>query len=82
MTPMLYVRKRVLGLTQAEMAEIAKARQGTVSKWENGELEPDRAQLGLVRAEIDRRGIAWDDRWFFEVPPTDAPATEPARAPS
>jgi DNA-binding transcriptional regulator YiaG len=65
---MLHVRKAVLDLNQAEFAKIAGTSQGTVSKWEAGELEPDRDQLALIRAEIRRRGIEWDDRWFFEAP--------------
>lgn len=74
MTPMLHVRKTVLDLNQAELAKIAGTSQGTVSKWETGELEPDRDQLALIRAEIHRRGIDWDDRWFFEAPEHVAPA--------
>lgn len=68
MTPMLHVRKAVLGISQAEMARIALVSQGTVSKWEAGELEPNRDQLGLIRSDIQRRGIEWDDGWFFDVP--------------
>lgn len=83
-TPMLHIRKTVLRLSQAEMAIVAgKVSQGTVSKWEAGELEPDREQLALIRAEVLRRELPWDDGWFFEAPPTaptDVP--EPAKAAS
>ena len=68
MTPMLHVRKQVLGLTQAEFAAVASVSQGTVSKWENGELEPSREELALIRDEARRRGIDWDDCWFFDAP--------------
>lgn len=68
MTPMLHVRKHVLGLSQVDLAVVAKTTQGTISKWESGELEPDRDQLALIREEIQRRDIDWDDRWFFEIP--------------
>lgn len=68
MTPMLHVRKNVLELSQVELSVIAKTTQGTVSKWESGDLQPDRNQLALIRAEIQRREIEWDDRWFFEIP--------------
>lgn len=71
---MLHVRKTVLGLTQAEMSAITGASQGTVSKWEAGELDPGLDHLGLIRAEAQRRAIEWDDRWFFEVP---EPSTQP-----
>lgn len=82
MTPMLHVRKNVLALSQVEFAEVAKATQGTVSKWESGELAPDRDQLALIRKEIRRRRIEWDDRWFFEVPKNAPGATELPKATS
>jgi len=72
MTPMLRVRKNFLGLSQAKLARIAKVSQGTVSKWEAGELEPDRYQLARIRNAIQGRGIEWDDRWFFEAPPNQS----------
>jgi transcriptional regulator with XRE-family HTH domain len=69
MRPMLYVRKHVLGINQAEMAEIAKVSQGTVSKWEADEgPEPSRDALARIRSEIHRRRLDWQDRWFFEAP--------------
>lgn len=68
MGPILNIRKRVLGMSQAELAVIAGVSQGTVSKWETGELAPDRDQLARIRQEIIDRGIDWDDSWFFEVP--------------
>lgn len=71
MNPLLKIRKDVLRITQAEMAALTGARQGTVSRWENGELEPDRDQLQKIRDEADRRNIAWDDGWFFEPTPAE-----------
>jgi transcriptional regulator with XRE-family HTH domain len=68
MNPMLYVRKQVLGLTQGELAEIAQVSQPTVSKWEDGTLKPDLAELGRIRDAAQARGLKWDDRWFFEAP--------------
>lgn len=66
MQPLLFIRKTVFGLTQQEMAEVAGARQATISRWERGELEPDRDQMGRIRDEAARRGIEWKDEWFFE----------------
>lgn len=77
-TPMLYVRKFILDLTQGEFAEIAKTSQGTISKWEAGELEPDRAQLALISEEIQRRRIKWNDTWFLRLPPDAARVIERA----
>lgn len=56
----------MFGISQAELAGIAKTSQGTVSKWEAGELEPDREQLSLIRDAAIERGLEWSDAWFFE----------------
>jgi DNA-binding transcriptional regulator YiaG len=74
MSPILQVRKRVFGISQAELAAIANTSQGTVSKWEAGELEPDREQLALIRSAAIDRGLEWSDAWFFEPAPTEARA--------
>ena len=68
MNPMLHIRKHVFGVPQTEMAEIAAVSQGTVSKWESGSLAPDRNELERIRSEAARRGLSWDDSWFFEAP--------------
>lgn len=74
MSPILQVRKRVFGISQAELAGIANTSQGTVSKWEAGELEPDREQLALIRSAARERGLEWSDAWFFETGPAKARA--------
>ena len=68
MNPLLHIRKNVFDVTQVEMAAIAEVSQGTVSKWESGALAPDRHELGRIRQEAARRGLTWDDAWFFEAP--------------
>ena len=50
MSPIEYVRKRVLALTQVEFAGIAGVSQGTVSRWEKSELEPSREEMSRIRA--------------------------------
>lgn len=70
MSPIERIRREVFGVTQAVFAGIAGVSQATVSKWENGELEPGRDNMGLIRAEAAKRKIDWDDRWFFEPKPT------------
>lgn len=52
------------------MAKIADTTQATVSRWEKGELEPDRDQLAMIRDEAVKKGRNWSDLWFFEVPET------------
>lgn len=73
MKTVLHIRKSVLGITQGEMAKIASTRQATVSRWETGELLPDIGHMRAIRNEVARRGLAWDDSWFFEIP-ADQPA--------
>lgn len=75
MSMLLHIRTNVLKITQAQMAAISGASQATVSRWESGDLEPDRRQLAAIRAEVKKLALPWDDRWFFEIPtPTDARA--------
>ena len=69
-----YIRKSILRIGQKEMAEITRTTQTSVSRWENGEAEPDRAQMALIRAQAERQGIEWDDRWFFDPDPPEAEA--------
>lgn len=68
MNTVLHLRKNVLKLSQAELAEVAKTTQATVSRWENGELSPDLDQLTRLREEVITRKLTWDDAWFFEAP--------------
>lgn len=67
MTPMAYIRKEVLRISQVAMAEIAEVNQTTVSRWEKGDREPSRDAMARIRNFARRRGIKWSDRWFFEV---------------
>lgn len=68
MSPIIHVRKVVLGLSQAEFATLVGVSQGTISKWESGEGAPDRDELARIREGAKARGIEWSDSWFFEVP--------------
>ena len=68
MNPMQHIRKHVFGVSQSEMAQIAAVGQATVSRWETGAGSPSRNELEKIRAEATRRGLSWDDSWFFEAP--------------
>jgi DNA-binding transcriptional regulator YiaG len=68
MNALRHIRKAVLGMSQAEMAQIACVSQGTVSKWERGDLSPSHTEMSAIRAEAAKRGLAWNDSWFFEDP--------------
>ena len=74
MGPIAHIRKQVFAVNQAEFAVIAGAAQSTVCRWERGELQPDRGHMGCIRAEALRRGMAWDDQWFWELPVAQAVA--------
>jgi predicted transcriptional regulator len=67
MKPLEYIRRKVFGVSQVEMAAIAGVNQGTVSRWEAGTLKPDLEVLERIRASAHERGIKWRDSWFFEV---------------
>lgn len=67
MGPIQHIRKKILNVSQAELAEIAKVNQATVSRWENGILEPSREELSLIRAEVASRNLPWNDGLFFET---------------
>lgn len=74
MGPIEHIRKVVLGLSQTELAGIASTTQATVSRWEAGELEPDRDQLARIRDAVKARDLPWNDGWFFEAPTAPQPA--------
>jgi DNA-binding transcriptional regulator YiaG len=69
MNQIRHIRKAVLNVNQVEFAALAEVAQGTVSKWENSELEPSRDEMARIRAAARARGLPWDDAWFFEAPP-------------
>ena len=65
MSALVRIRKDVFSVTQAEMGVIAGVPQATISRWEAGLLEPSLTELARIRSEALRRGVAWDDSWFF-----------------
>jgi DNA-binding transcriptional regulator YiaG len=67
MNPMKFIRKEVFGVSQAVMAGIAGVAQTTVSRWESGEMEPNRMEMDRIREAARDRSIPWNDKWFFEA---------------
>lgn len=68
MHPIQFIRTRVFKTTQDEIAAIAGVKQATVSRWEQGKLEPGRAEMERIRAAAFDRGLPWHDTFFFETP--------------
>lgn len=68
MKPVEHIRRNVFRLTQAAFAEIAGVTQATVSRWENGEFEPNLDDLERIRGAAKETGRPWDDSWFFDAP--------------
>lgn len=69
MTRFQHIRKNVFCMTQAEFADLLGIRQGAVSMLESRDALPERHQR-TIREAAKRRGIEWNDTWFFE-PPAD-----------
>lgn len=69
MRPIEHIRRNVLHLSQAGLAELTGVSQATVSRWESGELEPSRAEMEIIRRKGRAlKGRKWHDRLFFETP--------------
>lgn len=68
MNSLRHIRKSIFGLSQTELATVAEVSQSTVSKWERGDLNPNRDEMARIRDEAHKRGLAWNDSWFFECP--------------
>jgi transcriptional regulator with XRE-family HTH domain len=68
MSPIKHIRKNLFDVSQAVFGEIAGMTQASVSRWETGEQTPSHTEMSRIRDEAKRRGLRWDDLWFFEPP--------------
>lgn len=59
------IRKEVLGLTQKQLADLCAVDQGTVSRWEQGTLEPRLSDLKKMREKAAVDGAKLKDSDFF-----------------
>jgi transcriptional regulator with XRE-family HTH domain len=70
--PARFIRLHVFGFaTQAEFAQALGYEQATISRFERGMPFSSEAQK-RIRELAQRRGIKWDNNWFFEAPATAA----------
>ena len=63
-----HIRKHVFAMSQKAFAEELDVNQSTVSRWEQGVLEPSHSEMDSIRRLAKKRNVYWDDRWFFEPP--------------
>lgn len=68
MKPIEHIRRDVFAVSQVQFAEIAGTTQPSVSRWERGVQEPCHSEMERIRLAAVRRGLRWNDRWFFEMP--------------
>lgn len=75
MTPALFIRRHVFGCeNQEDFATICRTSQVSVSRWEKRGRIPGIKQE-IVRDEAVKRGLEWNDGWFFQVPEEHAETT-------
>lgn len=77
MNAVKFIRTKVFKLEQAPFAGIAGVSQPTVSRWEQAEIttsEPNREEMRLIRSEAIKRGLEWNDSWFYQTFPDDPPS--------
>jgi len=65
-----HIRRSVFDVSQTAFAKIAGTAQSSVSRWEQGLLEPNLSEMEKIRRAAIARGLPWDDRLFFEMPKT------------
>jgi transcriptional regulator with XRE-family HTH domain len=68
-TTFRFIRESVFGIsTQHEFAKLLRYEQATVSRFESGARRMSLDAQERIRALARRRGIRWDNNWFFEIP--------------
>ncbi len=67
-SPLRWIRRKVFGVTQQELAEIGEVSRPRISRYETGADEPPFSFLRKVRSEARRRGHPFNADWFFEAP--------------
>jgi DNA-binding transcriptional regulator YiaG len=74
MNAIRYIRTKVFDVKQAPFAEIAGVSQPTISRWEEESQpgsQPSREEMARIREEAIKRGLNWNDGWFFQTFPDE-----------
>ncbi len=79
-TPLRWIRRKVFGVTQEELATIGGVSRPRVSRYETGVDDPPFGFMRRVRNEALTRGQPFSADWFFEHPEDKAATDEPAAA--
>lgn len=79
MSAIRFIRSEVFGVTQAEFAVLSGVTQATVSRWESGG-SPNLEELRAIRDAALKRGIEWQDEWFFTSQDADSVTSGPDAA--
>ena len=60
------IRRNIFSLSQSKFGGEIGVNQSMISRWESGELEPSLSNMRAIRDLAKRRGVEWDDGFFWE----------------
>ena len=66
--PLKWIRQRIFGVTQGELARFGGVSRPRVSRFETGADNPSFDFMRGLRDEARRQGKDFSGDWFFEVP--------------
>lgn len=66
--PLRWIRRRIFGATQEQLAAIGGVSRPRVSRYETGADAPPFGFMKKIRAEALQRGQPFSGDWFFERP--------------
>lgn len=70
MNTLKFIRTKIFNVSsQSDFAIEIEVAQSTISRWENG-AAPSLDEMQKVRSAAQKRGLPWNDSWFFEPAPS------------
>jgi transcriptional regulator with XRE-family HTH domain len=66
-----FAQKCVLRCSQVEFGNLVGASRSTVANWISGKTSPTFHHIQAARDEIIKRGLPWNDSWWFDPPQYD-----------